>query len=69
MTDSRVASPRWYTSGKRSDWVKAMGSDMRSIIRAVQGRRGQPSAVTIDGHTLQRSRGGRAGYDGYKLRK
>ena len=49
---------------------EAMVSDMRSIIRVSQGRRGQPSAVIFDGRTLQSSceSGPRAGYDGYKRR-
>lgn len=44
---------------------------MRSIIRAGQGRSGQPSAVILDGRTLQSSceSGPRAGYDGYKRRR
>jgi transposase len=47
---------------------EAMVSDMRSIIRTAQGRQGQPSAVILDGRTLQSSceSGPRAGYDGYK---
>ena len=50
---------------------EAMVSDMRSIIRTAEGRRGQPSAVILDGRTLQSSceSGPRAGYDGYKRRK
>ncbi len=44
---------------------------MRSILRAAQGRSGQPSAVILDGRTLQSSceSGPRAGYDGYKRRR
>lgn len=44
---------------------------MRSIIRVGQGRLGQPSAVILDGRTLQSSceSGVRAGYDGYKRRR
>ena len=44
---------------------------MRSLLRAAQGRQGQPSAVILDARTLQSSRGGRpcAGSDGYKRRK
>lgn len=50
---------------------EALVSDMRSIIGAAQGRQGQPSAVILDGRTLQSSceSGVRAGYDGYKRRK
>lgn len=48
-----------------------MVSDMRSIIRAGQGRQGQPSAVVLDGRTLQSSveSGERTGYESYKRRK
>ena len=48
-----------------------MVSDMRSIIRTAEGRSGQPSAVILDGRTLQSSceSGPSAGYDGYKRRK
>ena len=44
---------------------------MRSVIRVSEGRRGQPSAVILDGRTLQSSceSGVRAGYDGYKRRR
>lgn len=44
---------------------------MRSIIRVGGARPGQPSAVILDGRTLQSSceSGPRAGYDGYKRRR
>ena len=50
---------------------EAMVCDMRAIIRTAEGRQGQPSAVILDGRTLQSSceSGPRAGYDGYKRRK
>ena len=50
---------------------EALVNDMRSIIRVAQGRSGQPSAVILDGRTLQSSceSGVRAGYDGYKRRR
>lgn len=58
---------RWSEAG----CFEALVNDMRSIIRAAQGRAGQPSAVVLDGRTLQSSveSGSRAGYDGYKRRK
>jgi transposase len=58
---------RWNEAG----CFEAMVSDMRSIIRVGDGRRGQPSAVILDGRTLQSSceSGPRAGYDGYKRRR
>ena len=57
---------RWDEAG----CFEAMVGDMRSIIRAAQGRQGQPSAVVLDGRTLQSTceSGPRAGYDGYKKR-
>ena len=58
---------RWL----KSDCFEAMVSDLRSIIRVAQGRQGQPSAVILDGRTVQSSceSGPRAGYDGYKRRR
>jgi transposase len=58
---------RWNDAG----CFTAMVNDMRPIIRAAQGRQAQPSAVILDGRTLQSSceSGTRAGYDGYKRRK
>jgi len=45
--------------------------DLRSMIRFASGHRGQPSAVVLDGRTLQSSceSGPRSGYDGYYKRK
>ena len=58
---------RWSKAG----CFEAMVNDMRAIIRAAKGRRGQLSAVILDGRTLQSTceSGSRAGYDGYKRRK
>ena len=58
---------RWSEAG----CFEAMVNDMRSIIREAAGRKGQPSAVVLDGRTLQSSceSGPRAGYDGYKRRR
>ncbi len=55
---------RWIQAG----CFEAMVSDLRSVIRVAQDRRGQPSAVILDGRTLQSTceSGPRAGYDGYK---
>lgn len=57
---------RWLQAG----FFEAMVNDLRSIIRVAQGRQGQPSAVVLDGRTLQSSceSGPRAGYDDYKRR-
>ena len=68
--------PPWqmvYQQFRRLDesgCFEAMVNDMRSVIRISEGRRGQPSAVILDGRTLQSSceSGVRAGYDGYKSR-
>ena len=48
-----------------------MAHDLRMIIRLLQDRAEDPSAVIFDGRTLQSSpeSGGRAGYDGYKRKK
>ncbi len=42
---------RWLEAG----CFEAMVSDLRSIIRVAQGRQGQPSAMVMDGRTLQSS--------------
>lgn len=48
-----------------------MVNDLRSILPVAQGKQGQPSAVILDGRTLQSTceSGLRAGYDGYKRKK
>ncbi|WP_429401713.1 transposase [Paraburkholderia sp. MM5482-R1] len=58
---------RWIQAG----CFEAMVNDLRSIIRIAQQRRGQPSAVILDGRTLQSTceSGPRAGYDGYKRKR
>ncbi|MBB5443147.1 MULTISPECIES: IS5 family transposase [unclassified Paraburkholderia] len=58
---------RWIQAG----CFEAMVSDLRSVIRVAQERRGQPSAVIFDGRTLQSTceSGPRAGYDGYKRKR
>ncbi|MHA7685322.1 IS5 family transposase [Cupriavidus sp. PET2-C1] len=58
---------RWLRAG----CFEAMVCDLRSILRVAQGRRGQPSAVILDGRTLQSTceSGPRAGYDGYKRKR
>ncbi len=69
--------PPWaavYQQAQR--WVRAgvfeeMAHDLRALLRHLEGRREEPSAVVLDSRTLQSSpeSGGRAGYDGYKRRK
>jgi len=51
---------RWL----RAECFEAMVQDLRSVLRVAQGRQGQPSAVILDGRTLQSTceSGPRAGY-------
>ncbi|MGF6547304.1 transposase [Paraburkholderia youngii] len=58
---------RWLNAG----CFEAMVSDLRSVLRIAQERRGQPSAVILDGRMLQSTceSGPRAGYDGYKRKR
>ncbi|MFL9584135.1 IS5 family transposase [Stenotrophomonas sp. AB1(2024)] len=58
---------RWLQAGG----FEAMVNDLRSVLRTAQGKQGQPSAVILDGRTLQSTceSGPRAGYDGYKRKK
>lgn len=58
---------RWIQAG----CFEAMVQDLRAILRLAQDRNLQPSAVVMDGRTLQSTveSGGRAGYDGHKRRK
>lgn len=69
--------PPWEAAYQQTQrWLKAgcfeaMVNDLRSILRVAQGRQGQPSAVILDGRTLQSTceSGPRAGYDGYKRKR
>ncbi|WOD16978.1 IS5 family transposase [Paraburkholderia kirstenboschensis] len=58
---------RWLNAG----CFEAMVNDLRSVLRVAQQRQGQPSAVILDGRTLQSTceNGPRAGYDGYKRKR
>src|SRR6059058_3986319 len=66
--------PPWsavYQQAQR--WIKAccfeaMAHDLRAILRLVQDRKPDPSAVIIDSRTLQSTpeSGARAGFDGHK---
>lgn len=58
---------RWLSAG----CFEAMVNDLRSLLRVAQERQGQPSAVILDGRTLQSTceSGPRAGYDGYKRKR
>ncbi len=58
---------RWVTAGV----FEQIAHDLRVILRLVEGRNEQPSAVILDGRTLQSTpeSGQRAGYDGAKRKK
>jgi transposase len=69
--------PPWHTVYQQAQrWIKAgcfeaMAHDLRVMLRLLAGRKGQPTAVILDGRTMQSTpeSGARAGYDGYKRRK
>lgn len=48
-----------------------MAHDLRQVLRMLAEKQEQPSAVILDGRTMQSTpeSGSRAGYDGYKRRK
>jgi transposase len=58
---------RWIAAG----CFDAMVQDLRAVLRWAEGRADAPTAVILDGRTVQSTpeSGGRAGYDGYKRRK
>jgi transposase len=58
---------RWLNAG----CFKAMVNDLRSVLRVAQERQGQPSAVILDGRTLQSTceSGPRAGHVGHKRKR
>ena len=58
---------RWMKAG----CFEAMAHDLRELLRLLGGKAAKPSAVILDGRTLQSSceSGPRAGYDGYKRRR
>jgi transposase len=69
--------PPWYTVYQQTQrWIAAgvfetMVDDLRMLLRVAAGHRQDPSAVIIDGRTMQSGPEscGRAGYDGHKRRK
>jgi len=69
--------PPWHTVHQQTQrWTQArvfetLVHDLRMLLREIEGRAPQPTAVVLDGRTLQSSpeSGGRAGYDGAKRRK
>jgi transposase len=69
--------PPWWTVHQQAQrWIKAgcfetMADDLRALLRELVGRAPQPTAVILDGRTMQSTpeSGERAGYDGYKRKK
>jgi transposase len=57
---------RWLAA----ECFEAMADDLRALLRVASGRDPQPTAIILDGKTLQSTpeSGHRAGYDGYKHR-
>lgn len=58
---------RWNKAG----CLEAMAHDLRMLLRLLAQKKAQPSAVVLDGRTMQSTpeSGARAGYDGYKRKK
>jgi transposase len=58
---------RWISAG----CFEGIVHDLRELLRLADGRKKQPSAVILDGRTLQSSieSGHRAGYDGHKAKR
>ena len=58
---------RWIAAGVFED----MAADLRRILRLILERAEEPSAMILDGRTVQSTpeSGARAGYDGHKRRK
>jgi transposase len=58
---------RWIKAGA----FEAMVHDLRTVLRLMQARKADPSAVVLDSRTLQSTpeSGARAGYDGAKRKK
>jgi transposase len=58
---------RWLAAG----CFAAMADDLRALLREAAGRDPQPTAVILDGRTLQATpeSGQRAGFDGHKKRR
>jgi transposase len=57
---------RWLAA----ECFEAMADDLRALLREAAGRNPQPTAVSLDGRTLQATpeSGHRAGFDGHKMR-
>jgi transposase len=69
--------PPWSTVHQQAQrWIKAgcweaMAHDLRAVLRLLAERDAEPTAVILDGRTMQSTpeSGGRGGYDGYERRK
>ena len=69
--------PPWSTVHQQAQrWIKAgcfeaMAHDLRAVLRLLAQRDAQPTAVILDGRTMQSTpeSGARGGYDGHKRRK
>ena len=69
--------PPWYSVQQQAQrWMRAgcfeaMAQDLRKVLRLLAGRHTEPSAVILDGRTLQSTpeSGARAGYDGHKRKR
>jgi transposase len=69
--------PPWSTVHAQAQrWIKAgcweaMAHDLRAVLRLLADRHAEPTAVILDGRTMQSTpeSGARGGYDGYKRRK
>lgn len=69
--------PPWSAVHQQTQrWIKAevfetMAHDLRKLLRVLADKDSRPSAVILDGRTLQSTpeSGARAGYDGYKRKK
>jgi len=69
--------PPWHVVYQQSRrWIKAgifeqIVTDLRALLRVIEDRTVNPSAVILDSRTIQSTpeSGGRAGYDGAKRRK
>lgn len=69
--------PPWSTVHQQAQrWIKAgcfeaLAHDLRKMLRLLSQKKTDPSAVILDGRTLQSTpeSGQRAGYDGYKRKK
>ena len=69
--------PPWSTVHAQAQrWIKAgcweaLAHDLRAVLRLLADRDAEPTAVILDGRTMQSTpeSGARGGYDGYKRRK